>query len=66
MTESEFIAAVAEVLGPLAKAPENPEGGEGFSVEGERKPYMVLCDELYEFATAEEAIAKAWNLQAMV
>ena len=59
MTESNFLAAVADALGPLAKSPENPDGGEGFYVEGELEPYVVFLDEPWEFRTAESAIAKA-------
>lgn len=65
MTESDFKAAVADALGPLAKSPENPDGGEGFYVEGEWEPYVVFLEEPREFKTAEAAIAKARQLRDM-
>lgn len=66
MTFDEFKAAVSEALGPLAKSPENPEGGEAFYSPGEDKPWVVLCDEPYEHATPEQAIAQAEKLQGLV
>ncbi len=65
MTYATYIIAVTQALGPLAKSPSNPDGGEGFYVEGEARPWVLLCDEPYEFKTPEEAIAKARELAAM-
>ena len=62
MTPTEFLAAVADAFGPYAKSDAKPHGGEGYYVESEAKPYVVMLrdnDEPYEFATAEEAIEKA-------
>jgi len=65
MTEPHYLAAVADALGPLAKSPENPDGGQGFYVEGECRPYVIFVDEPREFKTAEEAVAKARQLRDM-
>jgi hypothetical protein len=56
MTEAAFKATVADILGPE---------GEGFYIEGELRPWVVLCGEPYDFKTADEAIAKARELAAM-
>ena len=58
MTEAAYITAVTEALAP--------EVVDAFHLDGEAKPWQFLyCQEIYEFKTPEEAIAKARKLQAM-
>ena len=65
MDYSNYIISVTQALGPLAKSASNPDGGEGFYIEGETRPCVVVCGDSYEFKTAEEAIAKARELASL-
>ena len=57
MSESDFLITIAGILGP--------KRGEGLYMEGETRPWVVVCGEPYKFTTPEAAIAKARELAAM-